>query len=138
MFQSARAIYAFLALTELANRHGDPKPARLTELADKHGIPQRFLVQILLQLKGAGLVDSTRGSSGGYQLSRPPSEITLADVLSVVERADLSKERTASLENASAELHAVFKRITDAREKILLETTLADIAPRPANADFVI
>ena len=138
MFQSARAIYACLALTELASRHGDSKPARLTELAEKHCIPQRFLVQILLQLKGAGLVASIRGSSGGYQLSRPPSQITLADILSVVDRAELSKERTASLENASSELHAVFRKLADAREKILIETTLADLAPQVSSADYAI
>ena len=50
-----------------------------------HGIPSRFLVQILLQLKGASLVVSTRGAAGGYRLARPPAEITLAEVIEVME-----------------------------------------------------
>ena len=72
MFLSAKAEYASLAMLELAVQYGDPRPVRLADLADKHGIPQRFLVQILLQLKGAGLVSSVRGAAGGYQLARPP------------------------------------------------------------------
>ena len=55
--------------------HGDPRPVRLADVADKHAIPGRFLVQILLQLKNAGLVASTRGAAGGYQLARPPARL---------------------------------------------------------------
>ena len=65
MFLSAKAEYACLALLELAVRHGQPKPIRLSEVAEKHGLKKPFLVQILLQLKGAGLVASTRGATGG-------------------------------------------------------------------------
>src|SRR5579871_6819985 len=84
---SAKAEYACRAMLELAARHGDPQPVRLKAIADAHGIPQRFLVQILLQLKGNGLVASTRGASGGYQLGRPPEEISLADVINAIDRA---------------------------------------------------
>ena len=68
MLVSAKSEYACLAMLELAARYSDPGPIRLADVADKHGIPQRFLVQILLQLKGAGLVASTRGAAGGYQV----------------------------------------------------------------------
>jgi len=54
MLFSAKAEYACVAMMELASRHGDPRPVRLTDIADKHGISSRFLVQILLQLKGRG------------------------------------------------------------------------------------
>src|SRR3954468_15077541 len=83
MLFSAKAEYACVAMLELASRHSDPKPARLADIADKHGIPARFLVQILLDLKRAGLVASTRGAAGGYALARAPEEITLFDVLKV-------------------------------------------------------
>ncbi|HEY8505769.1 MAG TPA: Rrf2 family transcriptional regulator, partial [Gemmataceae bacterium] len=82
---SAKAEYACLAMLELAARHGDPQPTPLKSIAERHGIPERFLVQILLQLKGAGLVASTRGAAGGYQLTRPPGQITLADVIGVLD-----------------------------------------------------
>ncbi|MFO0958685.1 MAG: Rrf2 family transcriptional regulator [Isosphaeraceae bacterium] len=67
---SAKAEYACLALIELA-RTGREDPRRVREIAGCHGISGRYLVQILLQLKAAGLVESARGSQGGYQLARP-------------------------------------------------------------------
>ena len=70
MLITARAEYACLAMLELAAHHNDPRPMRLTEVTDKHGIPQRFLVQILLQMKSAGLVTTSRGAAGGYR--EPP------------------------------------------------------------------
>src|SRR5947209_11234762 len=69
---SAKAEYACVAVLELAANYGDAQPVRVKTIADAHGISLRFLVQILLQLKGAGLVVSTRGASGGYHLTRPP------------------------------------------------------------------
>lgn len=85
MIVSAKTEYACIAVLELATRHDSGEPVRIREIADAHGIPSRFLVQILLQLKSAGLVNSTRGASGGYQLARDPSEITLGEVMSVVD-----------------------------------------------------
>lgn len=81
---SARTEYACIAVTELAMRRGGD-PVRIRSIAEAHGIPSRFLVQILLQLKGAGLVRSTRGAAGGYRLAKPPNEITLADIMEVVD-----------------------------------------------------
>ena len=67
---SARAEYACLAVIALANRHLNDKPMPIREIAESHGISETFLTQILIRLKGAGLVISTRGSSGGYRLAR--------------------------------------------------------------------
>src|SRR5438046_3151350 len=85
---SAKAEYACIAMLELAARYGDPQPVRLKAIAEAHGIPQRFLVQILLQLKGSGLVISARGAAGGYLLARSPKAISLADILNVLDRQD--------------------------------------------------
>ena len=82
---SAKTEYACVALLELALHHNDPTPLRLKAISDKHGISHRFLVQILLQLKSAGLVASTRGASGGYHLGRPPDRITIADIVNVID-----------------------------------------------------
>ena len=68
---SAKAEYACLALLALAQHGPDAPPLRIREISESHAIPERYLVQILLQLKGAGLVVSTRGASGGYRLARP-------------------------------------------------------------------
>src|SRR4051812_47894054 len=84
---SAKAEYACAAMLELAANFDSSQPVRVKNIADSHGIPLRFLVQILLQLKGAGLVASTRGASGGYLLTRPPERISLADIINVIDRA---------------------------------------------------
>ena len=145
MFLSAKAEYASLAMLELAVQYGDPRPVRLADLADKHGIPQRFLVQILLQLKGAGLVSSVRGAAGGYQLARPPEEITLADVLGVIDRAEgpVAKNnrptnRDGEVSALAASLHAVWDSIQESRAKILRKTTLALLVETGQGLQYVI
>src|SRR5258705_13293475 len=82
---SAKTEYACLAMLQLAAAYSKGGPFQIRRIADVHGIPLRFVVQILLQLKGASLVVSTRGAAGGYRLARPPAEITLAEVIEVME-----------------------------------------------------
>src|SRR5262249_35833482 len=76
---AAKAEYACLAILALARCQPDDPPLRIREIAEEHGIPERYLVQILLQLKGAGLVVSVRGALGGYRLARPPDRISLGE-----------------------------------------------------------
>ena len=66
---SARTEYACIAMLDLARHSEQPRPVRIRDIAERHGIPSRFLVQILLQLKAAGLVQSIRGAGGGYRLA---------------------------------------------------------------------
>ena len=82
---SAKTEYGCIAVLALADSYGTGRPVRIRTIADAHGIPSRFLVQILLQLKSAGLVNSIRGAAGGYQLAKDPAAITLADVMEVIE-----------------------------------------------------
>jgi Rrf2 family protein len=140
MLFSAKAEYACLAMLELAARHGSSKPVRLVELADVHSIPQRFLVQLLQQLKGAGLVASSRGVTGGYLLTRPPTEITLADVLDVIDPGE-SLNTSLRFREASAiagALHAVWDAILEARQQKLKETTLAMLVEAGQGAQYCI
>ena len=139
MMFSAKAEYACLASLELAARYGDPKPVRLTDIAVKHDIPPRFLVQILLQLKGAGLIASTRGASGGYQLARPPDRISLGDILSVIERADPNPaSRKAEPTPLATALHDVWDTVASTRQKLLNDTTLAQIVSIGQGLQYVI
>src|SRR2546425_11499417 len=103
---SAKAEYACIAMLELAANHRQPQPIRVKAIADAHGIPLRFLVQILLQLKGAGLVSSVRGAAGGYQLARPPSDISLADIINVVDPPPAARA-ASSVESMSPALRAI-------------------------------
>jgi Rrf2 family protein len=77
----ARSDYAIRALAELAVA---PKPLTAEQIARSRDIPKTFLTVILSQLVRGGLVRSRRGRIGGYQLDRPPDQISMADVLTAV------------------------------------------------------
>ena len=112
---------------------------REPEVADRHGIPQRFLVQILLQLKAGGLVASTRGAAGGYQLARAPDEITLADVLDVVDPPEPpAGGRKGDVSPLAAALQDKWDEIADARRKVLENTTIADLVAAGQGMQYVI
>ena len=82
---STRGDYACRALLSLA-LHGDGRtPTSVREIADRTGLPQPYLEQILLALKGAGLVRSKRGVGGGYVLAREPNLILLSQIVSAVD-----------------------------------------------------
>ena len=76
--------YAMMALSTLAKSYGKG-PVSMSSIASSKNIPLRFLEGILLELKKAGFLDSTRGIEGGYFLNRPPTEISLLDILKVTE-----------------------------------------------------
>jgi Rrf2 family iron-sulfur cluster assembly transcriptional regulator len=82
---STRGDYASRALLSLTLHGTTPGPTSVRDIADRTGLPQPYLEQILLALKGAGLVRSKRGVGGGYVLARNPLDITLADILSAVD-----------------------------------------------------
>jgi len=129
---SAKTEYACIAMLELAASYGSGEPVRIRRIADEHGIPSRFLVQILLQLKGAGLVASTRGAAGGYQLTRPPGEISLATVMNVIEGPrDAGLATSASPDSIAAKvLMRTWRDITEREQTILEEITFADLVAR--------
>ena len=123
---SAKAEYACLATIELAHRASEQVPVRVREIAVEHGIPERYLVQILLQLKGAGLVYSARGASGGYRLSRPADQISLSEVLVAIDGpGDPPRE---SQEPAAQALASVWENICAAKRAVLERTTIAQLA----------
>lgn len=82
---STRGDYASRALLSLALHGGQTQPTSVRDVAERTGLPQPYLEQILLALKGAGLVRSKRGVGGGYVLARSPAEITLGQIVSAVE-----------------------------------------------------
>lgn len=163
MLFSAKAEYACVAMLELASRHAEPRPVRLADVADKHGISDRFLVQILLDLKRAGLVDSTRGAAGGYALARDPGDISLYDILRVVDpperpvrkkgapargKKDKDRDREAAkpgrrrvelqLTPYVLNVREVWDRVVEAQQAVLKQTTLADLVARSEGLQYVI
>jgi Rrf2 family protein len=128
---SAKTEYACIAMLELAASRSTGEPVRIRNISARHEIPQRFLVQILLQLKGAGLVASTRGASGGYQLTRDPTEITLREVVEVIEGPpDFTPASKAVNSPAVQVLSSVWREITEQEQDWLAGLSLSDLVER--------
>ena len=134
---SAKTEYACIAMLELAAQYDSTEPVRIRRIAERHGVPPRFLVQILLQLKGAGLVGSVRGAAGGYHLVKPPQEISLGEVMEVVERpSDEKKEQESSASPESPAVRVLmraWKEVGEMQQKQLNSISLSDLLSR-ANA----
>ena len=127
---SAKADYALRASLELAAT-GDGH-VKAEALARSQDIPLRFLEQILLDLKHAGLVASQRGADGGYWLAKAPDEISLADVIRAVDGplANVRGVRSEQLEyRGSAEpLREVWVALRASVRNVLEHVTLEDVA----------
>jgi Rrf2 family protein len=133
---SAKAEYAYLAVIALAEKHHEGRPLPIREIAESQGIPATFLTQILLKLKSAGLVLSTRGSSGGYRLARAPEEIALIDILKVVDGYGvISPERNAPTASVLAQ---VWEQIRASETELLSGTSIANLLERRNTPDWVI
>lgn len=131
---SAKTEYACIAMLELARRYERGEPVRIRDIADEHGIPSRFLVQILLQLKGAGYVASTRGASGGYQLVKPPAKISLGEVMNVIEGQE-NGHVANSAKSPTARVLAGIWRDIGAREQAMLHAiSFAELADKTKQA----
>ena len=133
---SAKAEYACLAVLALARHRHDAPPMRIREIAEANGIPERYLVQILLQLKGAGLVTSVRGASGGYRLARPAAQISLREVLAAIDGPeDPPREAGGPVARALA---VVWEDVRAAERAVLDQTSIAQVAERTSPLEWVI
>jgi Rrf2 family protein len=127
---TAKVDYALRAVLELAAAgEGPVKGERIAQAQD---IPLKFLENILLELRHHGLVQSQRGAEGGYWLSRPAEEITLAEVIRAVEGplANVRGERPEAVEYAGAAgpLQDVWIAVRANLRAVLDAVTLADVA----------
>jgi len=117
---------------ELAAAEKTGKPVKGEYLATAQGIPQNFLENILTELRRSGLVRTRRGAEGGYQLARPATEISVADVLRAVEGplAAVQGVRPDELSygGAAERLPEVWVALRASLRDVLEHVTLADIA----------
>ena len=127
---SAKADYAIRAMVELAT--ASKRPLKGERIAQAQQIPMKFLENILVDLRRAGLVASQRGAEGGYWLARPAAEITLADVIRAVDGplASVRGRRSEELEyGGSAEpLREVWIAVRASLRSVLEAVTLANVA----------
>ena len=144
---STRGDYASRALLSLA-LHGVENPTSVRDIAERTGLPQPYLEQILLALKGAGLVRSKRGVGGGYVLAREPDEIPLSAIVSAVDgpivAGDFGEPHTngACDHEGQCVLLTVWADVGEHMRRYLEALTLADIvsmargqAPWPGTAE---
>jgi Rrf2 family protein len=127
---SAKTDYAIRAALELAAAP-DSKPVKGERIATAQAIPLRFLENILMQLRHAGLVDSRRGADGGYKLARPASEVTLADVIRAIDGplAGVSGARPETLDFAGVAepMRDVWIAVRASLRGVLERVSLADV-----------
>lgn len=128
---SAKADYAVRAVVELA-AHQNQGPLKGERIATAQGIPWKFCENILAELRAAGIVASRRGSDGGYWLARPATEVTLADVIRIVDGplAAIQGVRPTEVEfpTHAASLREVWVAVRAALREVLEQVTVADVA----------
>jgi len=130
---SAKEQYGLRAMVELARRYGEG-PISLHTVAQSQAISLAYLEQVIVPLRAAGLLDSTRGASGGYVLARNPSSVTVGDVLralggALVSFACVSDGSRAPCKRGAGSCAArqVWEQVQGRVSEALDATTLADL-----------
>jgi Rrf2 family protein len=143
MMFSTKAEYGVRVMVELARRAGDA-PVPLAEIAEHDGMPLAYLEHLVARLRKAGLVDSRRGSRGGYLLARSPTEITMAEVVEALEGSIAPIECISQAADGSivcsresdpghvCPTKLLWTRVRGAIVRTLRETSLADLVLTPA------
>jgi Rrf2 family transcriptional regulator, cysteine metabolism repressor len=121
---TSKSPYAVRALAELARR-GGTTPVPIAEIAKARDIPVQFLEGLFATLRRAGLLQSQRGVKGGYYFARPPAEISVLQVVELLE-GELGHDAGAA--------GTVWSEAIDAVKGVLEATTIAEIAEREAQA----
>jgi Rrf2 family cysteine metabolism transcriptional repressor len=118
-------------------RHFGTGPASLAEIAAEEDLPRAYLEQLVVSLREAGLVTSTRGAHGGYELARPPETISMAQVLRALEgpiapmlcASDDPEHANLCDRSARCTVNVLWVRVRDAVAGALDSMTLADLVP---------
>lgn len=138
---SAKTEYACIAVLALARNAKSQEPVRIRDIADAHGIPSRFLVQILLQLKSAGIVRSTRGAAGGYRLALSPEKITLYQVMNVIDGNQAVESNLKEITPMSRVLNQVWSDLHQsniaALNKITFDQLVDQVQSQPENMYYI-
>jgi len=133
---STRGDYASRALLSLALHTDDQGPTSVRDIAERTALPQPYLEQILLALKGAGLVRSKRGVGGGYVLARPAAEILLGQIVAAVDGPIVAGDFGNPHENGACDhegqcvLLSVWSEVGEHMRSHLDSFTLADMVAR--------
>ncbi len=134
MYISSKAEYGVRALFELAQQYGSG-PVQSETIATRQRIPVNYLNQVLIQLRKAGLVESIRGPQGGHMLAHPPEQITLLEILTVLEgpvitTSEASGETIAASSIDREVLAEVWNQLRTTIEGLLESITLHELCQR--------
>ncbi len=133
---SYRTEYAIRALVTLAE-HWEKPPVGLSRIAVQKDVSFKYLEQLMMALRKAGLVKARRGRTGGYSLTRPPTAITLAEVLDVLEGPVQIRDCAPGDEACRFSKDCMVKYLWREMERslvtILRSRTLADLVPGNGN-----
>src|SRR5205085_4734414 len=132
---SRKAQYAFRALTHLVEKY-EQGPVLISDIAKKKKIPLKFLENILLELKKAGILESKKGKGGGYYIKQHPSKTSVASVVRIVDGPIAMLpcvslyfyQRCKNCDEKNCGLHDLMERVRDATLNILEHRTLNDLA----------
>ncbi|MGI5835183.1 MAG: RrF2 family transcriptional regulator [Chloroflexota bacterium] len=134
---STRGHYGLLAMVELAKHHGQG-PLSLSDIAETGGLPLAYLEQLFGNLRQAGLVEGTRGVRGGYKLTRSPQEITVGEVVRVLEGpigpVDCVLEGESAdccTRSTTCSIKDMWVRVHEGILEVLDSTSLADFKDSP-------
>ena len=127
---STRGRYGIHAMYDLAVHYGDG-PQSIKSIAERQTIPEAYLEQLIAQLRREGLVISNRGAQGGYRLSREPKEITVGEVLRVLEGdlnlVDCLIEEESCGKSCACPTRVVWMKLRDGINRIVDGITLQDM-----------
>jgi Rrf2 family transcriptional regulator, cysteine metabolism repressor len=134
---SQKLEYACRALAQLAKAYDGKTLTRLDELAQREAVSANFLVQILNDLRRAGIIDSRRGTHGGYLLSRPADHITLRQIVDAVEPSQLQNTALTEGESGPA-VRRAWETISSKLATDLDDVTLGSMVNPPSDPMFYI
>lgn len=137
---SAKGEYAILAMLDLAQAFGNDGVRTLEEISNDKSVPHPFLVQILLELKRSGLVESKRGAGGGYRMAKHPSQVSVGEVVRIIdgpllpfrcsEHGDPRRSKTDCSHQGHCALTSVWNDVRDAIEHVIDGITFEELSLR--------
>lgn len=126
---SVKVNYACRVLAQIARLHGTGELAHVETLAQSEAVPANYLAQILSELRDGGLITSRRGKQGGYALARPPEEITLLEIVKLVE-GELLDSNDDAKGQSSRRMSQVWEDVRKTLETKLASYTLDKICAK--------
>ncbi len=130
---TTKSEYSILSLIYIARHQGDEVYIKIEDICKSYAIPRKYLEQLLLALKNSGFIKTRRGSSGGYRLGKPPHNITLAEIIRLMDGALAPTESVSVYFYSNTPLEkekkvlGLMRHIRDYISDTLERTTLADL-----------